>query len=101
MASTVYDTRVWRELPRDGSCVLAPLFPDDCEGRTHYHHVVPVSRGGDPEGPVVALCQRHHPMVEALTRRVTRWRTCPHGPSAHRYPGAREACERRMNRAAL
>ena len=75
-------------------CALSELVPGECSGRLHEHHVMPISAGGDPNGKTVLLCQRHHPMVEALARRILRWRRCPH---VHRSPEAREACERRLN----
>ena len=73
------------------SCVLADLIPDECSSVLHSHHVMPVSAGGDPDGAQVWVCSRHHPSLEALTRRVLRWRRCTHD---HRYSWAREACER-------
>jgi hypothetical protein len=83
------------------SCVLADLIPDECSSVLHSHHVLPVSHGGDPDGAQVWVCSRHHPSLEALTRRVLRWRTCPHRPGVHRYPGAKEECERQLNRRGL
>lgn len=82
------------------TCALADLLPDDCRGSLHSHHVMPRSAGGADEGPQVWVCAHHHPMLEHLARRVLRWKTCPHRPGTHRYPGAREACERRLNLAA-
>lgn len=96
--STVYDSAYWRGLPRTGSCCLSRLLPDSCEGALHRHHVVPISLGGDPLGETVLVCARHHPALEALARRVIRWRSCKH---EHRTREARESCERRLNRDAL
>ena len=79
-------------------CALAELVPDECSGTLHWHHVMPVSAGGDPDGHTVQVCAHHHPMLEHLARRILRWKRCPHGPGAHPYPGSREACERRLNR---
>ena len=55
---------------------------------------MPISAGGDPDGPTVWVCERHHPMLESLARRILKWKRCTH---AHRYPGAREACEQKLN----
>lgn len=92
-------TREWRELPRDGDCVVAFLFGEaagPCAGVMHRHHVVPGSTRS------VQVCASHHPRLEAALRHllepVVRRRRCPHPPGTHRYPGAREACERRLNR---
>jgi hypothetical protein len=97
-------TKAWRDLPRDGDCVASFVFDDavgPCHGLIHRHHVRP----GDPGSRTYQVCARHHPMVEAFLRqlrdradRVTGYRRCPHPPGTHRYPGAREACERRLNR---
>jgi hypothetical protein len=75
-------------------CAFSELLPDECGERLHRHHVMPISAGGNPDGPTVWLCDRHHPMLESLVRRVLRWKHCTH---AHPYPGGREACERRLN----
>lgn len=69
----------------------------ECSGPVHLHHVHPLSAGGDAFGRTVEVCRRHHPMLEALARRVygePEWKTCPH---QHRTREAREACERRLN----
>jgi len=102
----VYNTRAWRDLPRDGVCAAAYLFDaaaGPCSGRIHRHHVDP----DDPYSRTYEACAGHHPVIEAFLRRlreradrVLGRRRCPHGPGAHRYPGAREACERRLNQAA-
>ena len=76
------------------TCALAELLPDECGDTLHRHHVMPISAGGDPDGPTVWLCERHHPMLESLARRVLRWKRCTH---FHPYPAGREACERRLN----
>lgn len=96
MSHQVYSTPAWRALPRTGTCALADLLPDDCssDGVLHRHHVRPISAGGDPLGQTVLVCTRHHPMLEAMARKCLRWKRCNH---VHRYPGAREACERRLN----
>ena len=75
-------------------CVFAELVPGECSGTLHWHHVHPISAGGDPDGKTVPICSRHHPQLEAVARRILRWRSCPH---VHRSPEAREACERRLN----
>jgi hypothetical protein len=92
----LYDTRAWRALPREGVCAVHTLTGDACKGSLAYHHVQPVARGGE-DGPLVLLCARHHPVVEALARRLSGWKRCPHRPGTHRYPGAKEACERSLN----
>lgn len=98
MERSVYNTRTWRELPRDGECVAEFLFGDavgPCSGLIHRHHVRP----GDPTSRSYQACAGHHPRIEAFVRRLRRGddrRRCPHD---HRYPGAREACERRLNAA--
>lgn len=95
MEAAVYSTRAWRELPRDGECVVEFLFGEaagPCDGPIHRHHVEP------PNERSVQVCEKHHPMLEAVRRRLSRWKSCPHKPGVHRYPGAREACERRLNR---
>jgi hypothetical protein len=91
-----YYTRAWRELPRDGECVVAFLFgrtAGDCAGAIHRHHVDP----DDPESRSLQVCASHHPKLQAALRRLSArptWRRCPH---EHRYPGARVACEARLN----
>ena len=80
------------------SCALSELLPDQCSPVLHSHHVTPISAGGEIDGHQVWVCSKHHPSLEALARRVLNWRSCTH---EHRYPGAREACEARLNREAL
>lgn len=92
-----YNTRSWRELPRDSCAVAELLGVEDCLGAIHLHHVHPLALGGDFGARTVPACARHHPMLEALARRAFRWQRCPH---PHRTREAREACERRLNRAA-
>jgi hypothetical protein len=99
MKPSVYSTRDWRDLPRDGDCVAEFLFGDvagPCRGLIHRHHVIP----GDPDSRSYQACATHHPMIEAFVRRLMRprWKRCPHKPGVHRYAGAREACERNLNR---
>jgi len=94
-----------RVLTRDGSrCTVGWLLGGACSETLDVHHIVPREEGGtDDEDNLMTACHRHHPMVEAVRREVLRrrgHRRCPHGPGAHRYPGAREACERRLNAAA-
>lgn len=105
MNRTVYDSARWetaREevLERDGSCTYARLLGDECDGPLHVHHLNPSQFDPyDPNGLVV-VCEKHHPKLEAVRRsllRVRRWRRCPHRPGTHRYQGAREACERKLN----
>lgn len=77
-------------------CALAELLPDACKGGLDSHHVFPISAGGDPDGPQVWVCDRHHPMLEALARRVLGTpHGCPHRPGTHRYLEGKEQCDRR------
>lgn len=95
--ATPYYTRKWRRLPRT-SCAAAELFGGECHGPIHRHHVHPISLGGDPNGETIEACARHHPMVEALARKMhgaPEWKRCRH---LHRTREAREACEQRLNR---
>ena len=104
MEASFYNTRTWRELPRDGECSAEFLFGEaagPCRGLMHRHHVRP----GDPTSRTYQACAGHHPTIEAFLRRlrdradrVTGRRRCPHRPGAHRYPHAREECERKLNR---
>lgn len=94
---TIYSTRYWRELDRSGPCAAAELLGGECAGPIERHHVHPISLGGAPEGDTIQLCRRHHPMVEALARRIhglEEWKRCPH---QHRSLESRELCERRLN----
>lgn len=98
MNTTDYNTRAWRELPRDGDCVVLFLFGEaagPCEGPIHRHHVDP------PHERSVQVCRGHHPQLEAVRRQLLDspiWKRCPHKPGTHRYDGAKEACERVLNR---
>lgn len=96
MTGVVPNTRAWRELPRL-RCAVAELVGGSCAGRIHRHHVHPLSLGGDPCGRTIEVCARHHPMLEALLRRVHQpeWKRCRH---THRSREGRELCERRLNR---
>ena len=96
MERQAYNTRVWRDLPRD-YCVVDLLFGEavgPCSGLIHHHHVDPE----DPTSRTVQVCASHHPRVHAVLRFLERPRVrrCPH---IHRTPEAREACERRLNAA--
>jgi hypothetical protein len=95
--STPYYTKRWRELSRSEPCAIGELLGVECSGLIHRHHVHPLIAGGDPYGTTVAVCARHHPMLEALVRRVyglRKRKTCKH---QHRSREARESCERRLN----
>lgn len=97
MSTTPYNTSKWRSLPRDGVCAVGELLGAECEGKLALHHVHPLSAGGDDFGQTVLVCARHHPMLEALARRVygqQEWKTCKHH---HTSRASREACERRLN----
>ena len=92
-----------RVLERDGNrCTVGWLLGGRCSRHLHTHHIVPRDLGGtDDDDNLLTACARHHPMVEAIRNEIMRrrgWRRCPHAPGTHRYPGAKEACERRLNR---
>jgi hypothetical protein len=99
MATSVYNTRSWRELPRD-YCAVEFLFGPavgSCRGLIGRHHVDP----DDPDSRTVQTCAKHHPRLHAALRHLMdspSWKRCPHKPGVHRYPGAREECERLLNR---
>ena len=95
MHTAVYNTRRWRDLPRD-HCIVDTLLGDaagDCRGLIHRHHVDPA----DPSSRTVSVCAAHHSQLHGLLRHVGRRRRCPH---RHPTRAGREACERRLNRAA-
>lgn len=73
-----------------------------CSPVLDVHHILPREEGGtDEDENLLVLCHRHHPMLEALRREILKrrgWKRCTHKPGVHRYPGAREACERNLNR---
>jgi hypothetical protein len=100
MEKTVYDRQFWRELPRDGECVVRFLFEEaagPCRGLITRHHVDPE----DPESRSFQVCIKHHNRVQTALRRLLdppRWRRCPHKPGTHRYQSGKEACERELNR---
>jgi hypothetical protein len=98
MSHTLYHTPRWLALDRSGPCAVAELLGGECAGPIHRHHVHPVSLDGDPEGMTVQVCRKHHPMLEALARKIygdpPGWKRCPH---PHRTRAAREQCERRLN----
>lgn len=90
-----------RVLARDGRrCTVGRLLGGPCHPTLHVHHVVPVSEGGaefDFDNAITA-CARHHPMLEALRRKILAARETPPPRCRHRhpYPQGREECERRM-----
>lgn len=89
-----YSSSSWRNLPRDGDCQLADLLGGECRGRLSLHHITPLSEGGAFDGDLLLACASHHRRLEAARKRgEPRPRTCSH---RHLYPGAREACERRL-----
>ena len=93
--TAVYNTRAWRELPRD-YCIVDILLDDaagPCRGLIHHHHVDP----NDPYSRTVQVCAAHHPQLHAVLHAVGRRRR---GPHRHPTRAGREACERRLNRAA-
>jgi hypothetical protein len=90
-----------RILARDEGC-NGRFLGGECSATLDVHHILPREEGGaDVEENLMVLCHRHHPMLEAIRRAILKRRAprrvCPH---QHRYPGAREACERQLNRAA-
>lgn len=92
----IYDKASFRALPRE-RCAVWELIGGECSGPIAHHHVYPVSLGGAESGRTVESCAAHHPMLEALARRVygaPRYRRCPH---RHVTPEARERCEARLN----
>lgn len=108
MPHGIYDTPAWQRtrahvLARDGDrCTVARLIGGDCHPRLHCHHVVPVGEGGAPFDPsnVLTACASHHPMIEALRRRLLALRTPPEPkcPHRHPYPQGRRECEQRRAR---
>ena len=99
MERHVYDKRSFRSLPREHCEVAGLLGPlaGDCAGYIHRHHVDP----SDPDSRTLQVCASHHSHLHAVLRALEApersWKRCPHPPGTHRYPGAREACERRLN----
>lgn len=91
-----------RVLERDSFRCSGRFLGGECSAVLDVHHILPRDEGGtDDEDNLLTLCHRHHPVLEALRRAILKrrgWRRCPHPPGTHRYPGAREACERRLNR---
>lgn len=111
---TIYNTLRWHRTKqlareRDGNkCTVARLLGGECSpGPLHAHHVMPVSEGGRPYDldNVGTSCASHHPMWEALRRRLVA-NLQPEKPRVlrcnHRHPTAegRRICERRMLREA-
>lgn len=91
-----------RVIARDGRrCTVGWLLGGRCREHLHVHHLIPRDEGGeDSLDNLITVCDRHHPMVEAIRREVLRrrgYKRCPHKPGTHRYPGARAECERRLN----
>ncbi len=101
MSDTWEDTRA-RIIERDRGC-SGRFLGGQCSPVLDVHHIRPRSEGGgDEDDNLMALCHSHHPQLEALRnailgRREQARRHCHH---KHPYPGAREACERRLNQAA-
>ena len=97
METTLYNSRTWRNLPRE-TCRVAELVGGECAGSISLHHLYPLSLGGAEWGRTVECCQAHHPYLEALARRVYGRREPRRCHRQHRTREAREACERRLNR---
>lgn len=90
-----------RILARDAGC-SGRFLGGACSATLDVHHIRPREEGGtDADENLMVLCHRHHPMLEAIRKAILQRReprkTCRH---RHPYPGAREACERRLNRIA-
>jgi hypothetical protein len=89
-----------RIIDRDRAC-SGRFLGGPCSPLIDVHHIVPRDEGGtDEDENLLALCHRHHPMLESMRRQILRrrgWKTCPHD---HRYSWAREECEAKLNRAA-
>ena len=70
-------TATWDEvrahvIARDGSrCTVGWLLGGACSDTLDVHHLIPREEGGtnDPENLITA-CHAHHPVVEALRRRI-------------------------------
>lgn len=102
----VYDSPEWdalraRVVERDGSrCLLAWLLGGSCDETLHVHHIEPIEERPElalEESNLVTACGRHHPMLEALRRRLLERREPRRCPHEHRTRAGREACERRLN----
>lgn len=104
----LYSTHTWRDtrslvLNRDGNrCTVARLFGGVCVQPLHVHHIVPVADGGDEFDPenLATVCAAHHPIWEALRRRVVERliAPAPRCQHQHRTAEARRICEARMAR---
>src|SRR5262245_38528620 len=100
MERTTYMKRSWRDRPRD-YCLVHELLGEaagPCHGLIHLHHVDPT----DEDSRTVQVCNGHHQHVHSVLRSLSvtterPWRTCHH---RHPTREGREACERRLNRAA-
>lgn len=108
MGADVYNTPAWRAarasaLARDGHrCSAGRLLGGACSELLHVHHLIPVRAGGAPYNPdnLLTLCDRHHPVVEAVRKAVLRYRR-EQGPRCrhqHRSVEARLLCEARLSR---
>ena len=98
------DTRT-RVLERDRHRCSGAFLGGGCSAVLDVHHILPRDEGGtDEDDNLLTLCHRHHPMLEALRRAILKrrgWKQCNHPPGTHRYPGAKAACERQLNRRLL
>ena len=112
MAGTIYNTLLWqlarrRALSRDGSrCTVARLLGGECSPSLDVHHIRPVSEGGAPfdQENLATVCDSHHPIWEALRRRLLAALEPPAPPAPvrcrhiHRTAEGRRACEARLAR---
>ena len=89
-----------RIIARDRGC-CGRFLGGACSPVIDIHHIIPRDEGGtDEDGNLLAVCHRHHPMLEALRRGVFRyrdqgWRRCKR--HRHPYKSGRDECERRLN----
>jgi hypothetical protein len=89
-----------RIIARDRGC-SGRFLGGRCSAVIDVHHITPREEGGtDEDENLMALCHTHHPQLESLRREILRRRAPKRCNHDHRYPWAREECERRLNEAA-
>jgi HNH endonuclease len=85
-------------LQRDGFRCSGRFLGGECSAVLDVHHILPREEGGsDALANLMTLCHAHHPMLEAIRKAILRRRAPKRCGHNHRYPWAREACERRLN----
>jgi hypothetical protein len=95
MERSVYNSREWRNLPRD-YCAVSHLLGDTagpCTGLIHHHHVDPT----DPDSRTIQVCNSHHQRIHTVLRHLSSERPVRRCTHNHRYEHARRECERRLN----